>query len=383
MNPAPAYELRVLSGEQSGATSTVCSGDTLRIGRDWSSDVVLQQADDSAALLIIDANGQLTLNVDAGQCMVDGGAELQAGEHASFAPYTSFTVGGVRMAVGRIGASQWAPLFDDAKSEATADVDSAVEASPQESPQAPAGIWQIWSAAILLVQHLSWVKRLLLGGAVLVSASTGALTLAWAMSTTNLPLPRQADNLRQVLADSGFKSLGVETSDNELVVTGYLDTLAQKSQLDQLLAKLGGKTPRLAAWTNEQVTADVGDVYRLNHIAAEVHSAGPGIVSVQTHEGDAAALEKVKAFALSNVPNLRQLVAINHPPAAAACGATTIHDPNKLIVAIVPGDPAYVVTADGTRYFEGAMLPTGYFLKAIMPGHIQMECDGVISDLKL
>ena len=376
MNPAPAYELRVLSGGQCGATSAVCTGETLRIGRDWSSDIVLQQADDCATRLTMDANGRLTLNVDAGQCMIDGGAELRAGERASFAPYTSFTVGGVEMAVGRIGASQWATLFDDAGADAATGMGTPIQASPQ-------GLAGIWRAAILVVQRVTWVKRLFLGGAVLVSASAGALTLAWAMSTTSPSLPKQADHLRQVLTDSGFSALSVETSNNELAVTGYLDTLAQKGKLDQILTKLGGKMPRLAVWTNEQVTVDVGDVYRLNHIAAEVHSAGPGIVRVQTHEGDAAALEKVKAFALGNVPNLRQVVSANDPPPATSCGGTTIHDPNKLIVAIVPGDPAYVVTADGTRYFEGAMLPTGYLLKAIRPGHIQMECDGVVSDLKL
>jgi type III secretion protein D len=266
-------------------------------------------------------------------------------------------------------------LFDDEGSDAT-DIETSGEASPQEA----AGIWQ---TAILFVKRLPWAKRLLLGGAVLVGTSVGALTLAWAMSMTSLPLPARANNLRQALAQAGLGELSVDIRDNGLVVAGHLSTLAQRSKLEQLLAKLeDGKMPRLAVWVDDQVTADVGGVYRLNGIAAEVHSAGPGMVRVHTHEGDAAALEKVKAIALRDVPGLRQLVSVNDPPPIVPPDETAINDPGKRLAAIIPGDPAYVKTADGTLYFEGAMLPNGYRLVTIMPDHIRMERDGVIRNLK-
>ena len=51
------------------------------------------------------------------------------------------------------------------------------------------------------------------------------------------------------------------------------------------------------------------------------------------------------------------------------------------MAAIVPGDPAYVVTADGTRYFEGAMLPTGHRILAILSDRVQIERDGAASTL--
>ena len=58
-----------------------------------------------------------------------------------------------------------------------------------------------------------------------------------------------------------------------------------------------------------------------------------------------------------------------------------ITDPGKRVAAIVPGDPAYVVTADGTRYFEGAMLPTGHRILAILSDRVQIERDGTASTL--
>ena len=379
MKLAPAYELRVLSGEQRGATSAVCPGDALRIGRDWSSDVVLQQAGDSAALLTMDENGQLVLNADGGQCLIDGGAALQAGEHAPLALYTSFTVGNAQLAVGQIGASQWGALFDDSGFDA-----AGLEAPPPVEipvaaplPQGPAGIWRL---VLSFMRHLSLMQRFLLGGATLVSASVGMLTLAWAMSPASLSLPERADYLRKTLAHSGFSALNVEVRDNELLVTGHLDTLAQRSELERSM--FNQPPARLAVWVNDQVAAGVADVYRLNRIAAEVHGSGAGVVHVLTHEADTAALEKVQAIARRDVPGLKELVPTNDPPPAAPPPETVLNDPGKRLVAIVPGDPPYVVTLDNSRYFEGAMLPTRHRIVSILSDHILIERDGTVSELR-
>ena len=104
MKPNLLYELRVLNGEQRGATSAVRPGDTLRIGRDWSNDVVLQDAGDSAARLLLRDDGSLALQADGGDCAVEGTA-VPAGQPTDIGLYTPFTVGDTDMAVGRIGAS--------------------------------------------------------------------------------------------------------------------------------------------------------------------------------------------------------------------------------------------------------------------------------------
>ena len=92
MKPTVLYELRVLNGEQRGASSAVRPGDLLRIGQDWSNDVVLQGAADGAARLVLTDEGALALNVDGGACALDG-APLPLGEQTPLALYTPFTVG--------------------------------------------------------------------------------------------------------------------------------------------------------------------------------------------------------------------------------------------------------------------------------------------------
>ena len=203
--------------------------------------------------------------------------------------------------------------------------------------------------------------------------------MAWAMGPGTLKPAEQVEHLRQTLAHLGYGMLDAEHRDGQLVVKGYLDTVAQRSRLEQALA---GQSPaRLAVTVNEQVTASVADVYRLNGINADVKSGGPGVVQVHTREADQARLEQVQARARRDVPGLSQIVSSNDAPPIQARPEATITDPGKRVAAIVPGEPAYVVTADGTRYFEGAVLPSGHRILAILSDRVQIERDGAASTL--
>ena len=66
-----------------------------------------------------------------------------------------------------------------------------------------------------------------------------------------------------------------------------------------------------------------------------------------------------------------------HRPARCRC----IDDPGKRVASIVPGDPPYVVTVDGTRYFEGALLPTGHRIAGIEERQVVLEIHGVRTPL--
>ncbi|MFD1711863.1 hypothetical protein FVQ98_17655 [Ottowia sp. GY511] len=364
------YELRVLNGEQRGATSAVRPGDTLRIGREWSNDVVVQDAGDSVASILLRDDGSLALGADGGDCSVDGAA-LETDQPTEVALYTPFTVGGTCMAVGRIGASQWGALFGD-----TPVPEEPAQAAPAAEDQ-PLAAAEMAPAPARKRGGLS--QRLLTGGAALVAVSACALTMAWAMGPGTLKPAEQVEHLRQTLAHLGYGMLDAEHRDGQLVVKGYLDTVAQRSRLEQALA---GQSPaRLAVTVNEQVTASVADVYRLNGISADVKSGGPGVVQVHTREADQARLDQVQARARRDVPGLSQIVASNDAPPVQPRPEATISDPGKRVAAIVPGEPAYVVTADGTRYFEGAVLPTGHRILAILSDRVQIERDGAASTL--
>ena len=221
-----------------------------------------------------------------------------------------------------------------------------------------------------------WRSRLMLGGTALVGVSVCTLTLAWAMGPSTLSPQEHAANIRQTLSHLGMPTLNVESRSGQLYVTGHLESQAEKARLEKALAD---RSPaRLSVWVNEQVAASVAEVYRLNGIAAQVEAAGAGVVRVRTAVSDTRQLEHVQALARRDVPGLQQLVAINEAPPAPPPAASTIHDPGKRVAAIVPGEPAYLVTADGTRYFEGAMLPSGHRIVAILPDKVHILARGRI-----
>src|SRR3989338_6594030 len=388
MSTETLYELRVLSGEQRGASSVIQPGQTLRIGQDWINEVVLQKAE-GVAVLSFSPTGILVLQVQQGGCAV-AHRTLEAGARAELGLYEPFTVGGIRLAVGQLGAQQWAPLFTDAAPDggATSATPHAQESAPASEAASEArshagmgaSASQASSAAATPAKDPAamaagqtsplqrWRSRLMLGGTALVGVSVCTLTLAWAMGPSTLSPQEHAANIRQTLSHLGMPTLNVESRSGQLYVTG-----TGRPRLE--------RPDRLSVWVNEQVAASVAEVYRLNGIAAQVEAAGAGVVRVRTAVSDTRQLEHVQALARRDVPGLQQLAAVNEAPPTPPPAASAIHDPGKRVAAIVPGEPAYLVTVDGTRYFEGAMLPSGHRIVAILSDKVQMEREGVASVL--
>ncbi|RRD58210.1 hypothetical protein EII20_03025 [Comamonadaceae bacterium OH2545_COT-014] len=379
MNTSLLYELRVLDGSQRGATFPMRPGVPLCIGQDWSSDVVLRGEDHAAArLALLPDESALELEVGCGRSEVED-VRVDAGQKMNVGLYVPFTLGDARLAVGRVGASQWGTLFGEAPVQDDPQSEEAASSAASVSAALPATTAAVASEAS--TRNTGWVKRLLLGGATLMTISAGALTLAWAMEHGSLSAGQQMEQMRQTLRHLGYSSLAVERLDGQLTITGYLDTQAQRAQLEQALAGTRFSHVRVKPWINEQVAQGVAEVYRLNGVAAQVKTTGPGIVQAQTRESNTEALERAQAVARRDVPGLHKLVALNDAPPAPSKTPAVAADPGKRVAAIVPGDPAYVVTADGTRYFPGAVLPTGHRIQAILPNLVQLEREGQMSEL--
>ena len=78
---------------------------------------------------------------------------------------------------------------------------------------------------------------------------------------------------------------------------------------------------------------------------------------------------------------LARLSLVNRAKPAPPPAPPVPDDPGKRIASVVPGDPAYLVTADGARYFVGAMLPTGHRITRIDGQHVTLERGGEESTL--
>jgi type III secretion protein D len=132
---------------------------------------------------------------------------------------------------------------------------------------------------------------------------------------------------------------------------------------------------------DEALARDVTEVFRVNGIAVQARVTGPGRVDADAAEPDANRLARAEEVVRRDVRGLDGLKVRNSATPTPPPVPPLPDDPGKRIASLVPGDPAYVVTADGARYFVGAMLPSGHRITAVAPQSVTLERDGRPSTL--
>jgi type III secretion protein D len=345
--PAPRPELQVLQGRLKGARCALQHGRPTTVGAGPDNDIVLPASDIGSGRVSLSLQRlRLTVRVLQGEAVFDGQSR-PAGSETTVPLHTPVQLGLATVAVC-----------------ATATGRSAATPPARSFPwgRVPRGGW-------------------LAVGAVLFAGSLGGLA-AGSSAQDVVADPRQtASTLESAFHEAGFDDLRVRPDDRgALHVTGYLQTAAQRAAAATMLRQTG-LPGRLDVGVNAVLAAAVQEVFRAHHVAARAVLEGPGQVTVHTQEADTPRLQQIASRARQDVPGLRSLDLRNVPPAPASDlsheSPFQTPDPGKRIAAIVPGDAAYIVTADGSRYFEGAVMPSGQRIAAIRAGEVQLERDGL------
>lgn len=349
-------ELRVLGGEQQGARCRLADGTPTTVSGQFDSDIVLRGSDLAKRRIAVTPDGDgVRLEVLSGDAKL-GDRLLAAGQSAKLPLYSPVQLGETVVALGEPGGDWSAPVTHD-------------EAAPPATPHRAARL-----------HH--WSRRLIMGGGAVATVSMAMLAFAYTATPAEPTTEQLARRAEAELHAAGFPRLVVKAMpQGEISVTGYLETTEERARVERTLASQP-VTARLSVWVNEQVATSVLDVYRVNGVNAQADVTGPGAVRVTTHEADIGKLEQIHTIARRDVPGLSILEARNAPPAAAPQPAPVVDDPGKRVAAIVPGEPSYVVTADGTRYFEGALLPTGHRIASITDHEVLLERGGASTPLR-
>jgi hypothetical protein len=139
------------------------------------------------------------------------------------------------------------------------------------------------------------------------------------------------------------------------------------------------------ASTAPDLLASAVDVFRLYGIAAKATWSPEGELVMHTQERDAAKVQAAAAAARRDIARLPALRVDNQPPpAVAAAAAPVAEDPAKRLVAVIDNaDSPYFITADGSRYFSGALLPSGHRVVEIAGRAVVVERDGQRTRLTL
>ena len=368
-----SYELHVLEGAQQGACTPLPEGLTVTISGAIDSDIVLRGNDLAERRISLTAQADsLCLHVLQGEAQAEG-RSVAAGQTVTLALASVIALGGTHIGVVRVASAgtaasdkSIAPVGTEAAA-LSASLAAAAAASLATAAQGPSA--------------RTWSRRLVGGGAALAAVSIGMLAFAYSAVPVAPSAQQRASHAEAVLHDAGLRRLSVRAAEGgELRVDGYLETTAERAQAERLLAGVH-LDARWQVWVNEQVASAVQDVYRVNGASARVESLGAGTVRVSTSVADAASLEAIRNLARRDVPGLTSIEVRNTAPPQRSAATPVLDDPGKRISSIVAGAPPYLVTIDGTRYFEGALLPTGHRIAAIEEHQVVLELGGVRTPL--
>ena len=78
----------------------------------------------------------------------------------------------------------------------------------------------------------------------------------------------------------------------------------------------------------------------------------------------------------SDVPGVRAVEFRADPAKGGDALRYFFNSPEYGAASFVDGDPGYLVTADGSRWFTGAVLPTGHRIVSVGAGRLTVEKDG-------
>jgi type III secretion protein D len=364
-----ALELRVLAGPQRGARAPLQTGRACVLAADAAlpsvaADIVLRDGRAApAAVRIMPELDHALVEVLHGEVTLNGQV-LGAGAQAAWPRGSALQLGAAQVAFGLACEDDWSAV-----------------GSPGVGGDRPPGSGRAAGAATPLPLRRRpefWLACVGASVLMLCAAALG-ITRAGAEATPVVETP-DAAAVAQQLGRSEFADLSAQTlADGRLVVRGRLATLAQRARLDAWLAELGARAS-VEVVVDESVAREATEVFRVNGIAAQVRVAGPGRLVAEAAEPDGAKLARAQEVVRRDVRGIDTLTLRNAAPPPAP-PPPVVTDPGKRIAAIVPGDPAYVVTADGSRYFVGALLPSGHRITGVAPQRLTLVRDGQESTL--
>jgi len=359
-----ALELRVLQGPQAGARAPLAAGRPVVVaaGAGADADIVLR-ADAAAARLRITADvAHALLEVVEGELRL-GEQLLAAGAQAAWPRHQPLRIGNAVLAFGLACEDEW-PLADDVPPGAPAPVPQPDQNDLQKTRPPLRRRAEAWLAAT--------------GAAVLLGCG-GSLWMAHvaaAPGASQAPVAVSSALLAEALRGGEFASLQAATlPDGRPVLRGRLADLAQRGRLEAWLARRHW-APALDLLVDEVLARDIAEVFRVNGIAAQAKPAGAGRFVAEVAERDAQRLARAEEVVRRDVRGVQQLAVRNTAVPLPPPAPPVVDDPNKRIASLVPGQPAYVVTADGARYFIGALLPSGHRIAQIAAERVVLERDG-------
>lgn len=389
-----ALVLRVIGGRQSGAEYRLLAGVRVSIGHDFHHDIVLRNTQNKDASLEIDmSDGVAMLQVATGEIAVLGRV-VTAGETLPLPLFMPVKIGEVSFAIGNPDSGRWdeATQISDASNQVPGAETLEGVTAPLSDAALPV-IIPIQRRIDGVVKHFSnsmrpvsdaiaferrWPVYAVLAATLLLAVILFVPVSGWISNQSTGPEATQ-----KMLARVGFPELTVrETASGGLLISGVLRNDAQLQRLRTLIDE---KRPGavLDVNTMDAVAAGVTDMLVAQGLDAEAKPGSGRNIVVTTEYMPSDRQTELAAQIRKDVPAISRVlfkIDVNRgePELQYFFASETFG-----LASFVDGDPSYIATADGTKWFKGATVPTGHVITDIGNGAVRFEREGQIEELRI
>ena len=342
-------QLIVVEGEQAGATIDVSDKDNFSVGSGYDNDVVLRCCSEPVSVQIETQRGHRYIKLLEGAARIRSAAapnvELDTEKFIKITPDTSVELGNTAFTI------KIPEPFPG--NEARPSQDGQVRADHGKRNLALASI----TAGIALLAALGFHEYWMKGNAV---------------EQPHLSVVQQLEE--QGL--TGIHLLDEDSNNGLKTLQGRVDDQEQ-FQIVQRIASDSDTPIKLDVQVDSAIVDALQDIYRNHGVDAEISLLGKGHVKIEMQGVSEQTLESIESALKADLPMLEKVETINLPaeeiPEEAEREAL---DPEKEVEAVIAGDVSYVITRDQSRYFVGAVLPSGYTITSIKDGTVVMVKEG-------
>lgn len=360
--------LRVLSGRLAGTTRELSQGSAVSIGHEYWQDVVVRDPATKgiAVDLTLASEGQAHLNVLSGEIELLG-QTITAGGAAILPPYVPFAIGGVSLAWGEPDSERWG------------EAGGLVVAAPPEGPQSLDARGHAVAALDRAREGASGLatrRNALIVAAIAVIAIIGVSIVPFLDATGLRPAP--AVRVDRALDSAGLPMLAVATTPgntDSVTISGVVANEAQRVRAQDILRDTG-VAGAVDVQTSNELAQAAADVARGRGLAASARAVSRTAIELRTSPLTDDARPALLQAVRSDVKQIGGLTLREDLAAPDEAPIKAVSDLTRKVSTVVAGNPFYIQTADGARYFSGAILPSGHRLVGIDGSNVYLEKNG-------
>jgi len=235
-----------------------------------------------------------------------------------------------------------------------------------------------------------WTRKILYGVSILcvvfgVLSAMYAVTGSLILANSDSDKDNDNNNFAQLIGASEISHLQVEQAEgsNSYTVSGAVTTREDINLLNRIARDSNVELVNNVR-VNDVVSESVEDIFRVNGIQSDAQISPDGGIVVYTNTSDTLKLSDLRKKVSRDLPGVGELEIINTEPVLQPVTPKGRYKPKpeKRITLISAGENAYIMTKDKSRYFVGALLPSGHLIEEIREGEVIVSKNGKRETLK-